>query len=126
FNQPTTGVLETPFTLDRWTFAARANEQVMFDWINASAPAIHFQLTGPGGFSGFSGLTGDSGPVTLPADGTYVLEASALGGPPPLAIICSCPLPRLALGTSCSTARRFPHPAPSPLPPRPPAFSFPP
>src|SRR5262249_21684172 len=39
-------------------------------------------LTGPGGFLGFSGVTADSGLVTLPADGTYILEASPLGGPP--------------------------------------------
>src|SRR5207247_3573406 len=66
-NQRTTGVLETPFSLDRWTFAARSNQHVVFDWINAASPSISFRLTGPPGFTGFSGLTGDSGPVTLPA-----------------------------------------------------------
>ncbi|HXG10971.1 MAG TPA: PPC domain-containing protein [Gemmataceae bacterium] len=78
-NEPTTGVLESPFNVDRWTFSALANQQVMFDWINAQPASISFKLTGPGGFTGFSGLTGDSGLVTLPANGTYTLEASVTG-----------------------------------------------
>ena len=67
--------------MDRWTFTAAANQQVRFDWVNASPASIAFKLTGPNGFTGFSGLTGDSGLITLPADGTYVLEASAGTGP---------------------------------------------
>jgi RHS repeat-associated protein len=77
FNQQTSGVLETPYSADRWTFTAAANDQVMFDWVNAAPPSIMFTLTGPDGFVGFSGLTGDSGMVNLPADGAYVLESSA-------------------------------------------------
>jgi RHS repeat-associated protein len=80
-NQQTSGVVESPFSVDRWTFAARANQQVRFDWINAAPASIQFKLTGPSNFTGFSGLTGDSGLVTLPADGTYVLQASAGTGP---------------------------------------------
>ena len=44
----------------------------------SAAPAtLQFKLTGPNNFTGFSGLTGDSGLVTLPANGTYTLEVTA-------------------------------------------------
>jgi RHS repeat-associated protein len=80
-NQRITGLLESPFSVDRWTFAAAANTQVMFDWNNAAPASIRFKLTGPNNFTGFSGLSGDSGLITLPVNGTYVLEASAGTGP---------------------------------------------
>src|SRR4029078_2947260 len=66
-----------PFGVDDWTFTAAANQQVTFDWLNAAPPSLQFKLTGPHGFIGFSGLTGDSGLVTLPSNGVYTLEATA-------------------------------------------------
>ena len=80
-NELTTGVIETPYSVDRWTFSAQANQQVQLDWVNASVPSLAFKLTGPSGFTGFSGLTGDSGLVTLPVDGTYAVEVSGGTGP---------------------------------------------
>ncbi|HEY1378789.1 MAG TPA: RHS repeat-associated core domain-containing protein [Gemmataceae bacterium] len=76
-NQETHGTLETPFGIDHWTFTAAANQQVTFDWVNAAPTTLQFKLTGPNDFVGFTGLTGDSSPVTLPADGTYTLEVTA-------------------------------------------------
>src|SRR5262249_46276195 len=76
-NRQTNGVLETPFSVDRWTFTAAANQQVTFDWVNAAPATLQFKLTGPNNFVGFSGLIGASGLVTLPTDGTYTLEVTA-------------------------------------------------
>jgi len=79
-NQRATGTLATPFSSTRWTFAAAANTQVRFDLLGASAVGLSFALTGPNGFVGFTGLTGDSGLVTLAAAGTYTLTVTGTGG----------------------------------------------
>jgi hypothetical protein len=78
-DQPAYGRLNTPFAIDHWTFAAGANDQVQFHVINA-APGVQFDLTGPGGYAGFSGLTADSNVLTLPASGTYTVTAHAAPG----------------------------------------------
>jgi RHS repeat-associated protein len=75
FNQQYLGQIETPFSVDRWTFYALANQQVRFDLINASTSGIVFDLVGPDGWTGFRDLAGDSELVTLPASGAYVLTA---------------------------------------------------
>jgi RHS repeat-associated protein len=79
-NQTISGVIDNPYRVDRWTFAATANTQVRFSLVNDSNPAIHFDLTGPNGYIGFQALTGSSGLLTLPADGTYTLTVSAATG----------------------------------------------
>jgi RHS repeat-associated protein len=83
-NQQVTGVLESRFSTDRWTFSAAANQQVQFRLLAAASPAIRFQLTGPNGFVGFTDLSTNSGLVNLPTTGEYVLQASGnvtgLGG----------------------------------------------
>jgi hypothetical protein len=76
-NQTTVGHLETPYSLDRWTFTADANSAVRFDLVNAGSTSARFRLTGPNGFVAFTGLTGDSDPVTLPATGPYTLEVAS-------------------------------------------------
>jgi RHS repeat-associated protein len=76
--QQVVGQIATAYSIDRWTFSAPANTAVQFQWINASGP-LQFSLEGPGGWTGFSGLTGNSGPVTLPTAGTYTLDASSAG-----------------------------------------------
>ena len=79
-NQRYAGQIETPFSVDRWTFSAQTNDQVRFDLLNRTNSSIVFDLTGPGGWSGFTGLGADSGLITLPADGTYTLTVRGTGG----------------------------------------------
>src|SRR5262249_42105331 len=52
--------------------------QVRFHLVNASSVGVRFTLTGPGGLVLFSGLAGDSDPVTLTASGQYALTAYTL------------------------------------------------
>jgi RHS repeat-associated protein len=73
-NQVVTSQIDTPFRVERWTFASAANQQIRFDLINASSPAIRFDLDGPTG-NIFRGLTTSSDLLTLSAQGTYVLTA---------------------------------------------------
>ena len=54
-NQTTTGTIDTPFRIDRWTFAATAGQLVQFNLVNVSNPAVVFDLTGPAGYTAFSG-----------------------------------------------------------------------
>jgi RHS repeat-associated protein len=79
-NQQVNGRLDTPVSVDHWQFSAPANEQVQFHLIAATNPGIQFDLTGPAGFTGFTGLTADSAPVILPAAGDYTLTARVAGG----------------------------------------------
>ena len=81
-NQRYNGRIESPFSLDRWTFSANAGQQIQFDLINKNSSSIRFQLIGPNGFTAFSGLAGDSDLITLPAAGNYTLVADALLGDP--------------------------------------------
>lgn len=77
-NQPVFGSIETPFSVDRWTFSATANQQVSFDLRAAASPDLRFDLTGPNG-PVFSGLNADSGLFNLPDTGSYVLIARGIG-----------------------------------------------
>ena len=75
-NQPGTGMLESHYSTDHWTFAANANQQVQFHLVGAASTGIRFQLIGPNGFVGFTDLNSDSGLINLPATGSYVLQAA--------------------------------------------------
>ncbi len=79
-NQQEYGQITTPFSVDQWNFSASADEQVEFSLINAAAPGIAFDLSGPNGWVGFSNLVTSSGLVTLPYDGNYALTAFGTGG----------------------------------------------
>jgi RHS repeat-associated protein len=79
-NQQVNGRIETPYSVDRWTFSAVAGKQIRFDLINASAPGIAFTLRGPNGWIGFTNILNDSGLVTLPESGGYTLTAFGTGG----------------------------------------------
>jgi RHS repeat-associated protein len=79
FDEPVDGQLGTQYNVDHWTFGAAANQQVSLHVLGA-APGVEFDLTGPGAATVFSGLTADSGPVTLPASGIYTLTVHAVGG----------------------------------------------
>src|SRR6185503_8220273 len=70
-----------PFGIDAWVFSAAAGQQLQFDLVNISRAGVQFSLTGPNGWRGFSSLTNDSAPVTLPSSGAYRLEAALVDFP---------------------------------------------
>ena len=74
-----TGEVVDRFSRDRWTFTGAAGSVVRFDLLGADSPDLRFRLTGPGGYVGFDDAVGDSGTLTLPADGGYALEAYSGG-----------------------------------------------
>jgi YD repeat-containing protein len=80
-NQPVSGQVTSPFNINRWTFAASAGQTLNF-LITAADPGIAFDLTGPGGWTGFTGVssTSDIRFVVLPADGTYTVSAYSTNG----------------------------------------------
>src|SRR5262249_42779783 len=77
--QPAGGTIDNAFAAHRWAFTATAGEQVQLV-ATANPSGLAFDLTGPGGFSGFANLTGNSGLVTLPASGGYTLTVHSAGG----------------------------------------------
>ena len=79
-NQTMNGRIETPYSVDRWTFSAVSGQQIRFDFINASAPGIIFTLRGPNGWVGFSNLVNDSSLINLSESGNYTLTAQGTGG----------------------------------------------
>jgi RHS repeat-associated protein len=79
-NQQHIGTIETPYSVDRWIFSANTNDQLAFDFINASSSYIAFDLTGPNGWIGFNDIARDSGLINLPASGTYILTVHSVDG----------------------------------------------
>jgi RHS repeat-associated protein len=79
-NQRVNGTIESPYSVDQWTFAAVAGQQVKLDVIGRSSTQIVFGLSGPNGWKGFDALGNDSDPVTLPTDGLYILTVRGTGG----------------------------------------------
>ena len=75
-NQTEYGQINSPFDTDQWTFSAQANTQIQFDLLVTASPYIEFGLSGPNGFTGFSGLSSSSDLITLTASGTYVLTTT--------------------------------------------------
>ena len=63
--------------MDHWTFAAAANQQVQFNLINTAGPGFQFDLTGPNGYTAFSGASSSSNLINLPTSGTYTLTVHA-------------------------------------------------
>ena len=80
FNQLAVGKIETPYSVDRWTFAANKDQQIRFDLLNTSSNGVAFDLKGPGTWSIFSNIANDSDLITLPASGMYTLTAHGTGG----------------------------------------------
>src|ERR1700730_8919801 len=76
-NETTIGQLESPYAVDQWTFAAAANQQVRFNLIRTALAGFQFDLTGPNGYTAFSGATSSSGLIDLPTSGTYTLTVHA-------------------------------------------------
>jgi len=79
-NQPVSGRVETPYSVDRWSFSAVAGQQVRFDLLGSTGSPVAFDLTGPEGWTGFNGLEGDSELITLLRTGAYTLTAHGTGG----------------------------------------------
>src|SRR5262249_43060335 len=80
-NETVTGQLASPYSIDRWALSAVAGETVRFKLVAAASSDIQFDLTGPNGYTAFSGLTTSSTPLILPADGTYTLTVRTVGLP---------------------------------------------
>jgi RHS repeat-associated protein len=76
-NQNTAGRLASPYAVDNWTFTVAANQQIRFNLINTAMPGILFDLTGPNGYTGFSGASTSSDLINLPSAGTYTLTVHA-------------------------------------------------
>jgi len=79
-NQTVYGQLNSPYSQDQWTFSAVANTQIQFNLLASASPSLQFSLTGPDGFTGFTGLSSSSGPVNLPISGSYTLTAYSVAG----------------------------------------------
>ena len=78
-NQTTTGTIDNPFRVNQWTFNASAGQLVQFNLVKASTAAFQFSLTGPNGYTAFSGATASSKVITLPSNGPYVLAVNTVG-----------------------------------------------
>ena len=72
-NQNSTGNIDTPFRVDRWTFSSTAGEVLNFKLLNAENSNIQFDLTGPNGFTAFSNQTSSANNITLPTTGSYAV-----------------------------------------------------
>jgi YD repeat-containing protein len=79
-NQTVNGRLYTGYEVHNWTFSAQANQQVQFDLLNSSNPAVEFDLIGPGGFRAFTNATASSGLINLPTSGDYALAVHSING----------------------------------------------
>lgn len=80
FNNQHHGMLETPYAVDLWLFSALAGTQVQLDHVNASSAGVTYRLSGPSGWVGFDGLTGDSDLINLPETGSYTLQVTSPSG----------------------------------------------
>jgi RHS repeat-associated protein len=78
-NQRENGTIRNPYGLDQWVFTGSAGQQVQLVAVSASG-GVQFDLNGPGNQTLFSDLQADSGLITLPASGQYVLTAHGSGG----------------------------------------------
>jgi RHS repeat-associated protein len=78
-NQSMHGQLASIHAVDQWTFAAAASQQVQFERMGGD-PGLVFDLTGPGGFVVFTGLSTSSSLVTLTTSGIYTLKARSTQG----------------------------------------------
>ena len=79
-NQIVSGSIQTPYSVDQWTFGANLNEQVRFHLVSLSGTGVGFDLRGPNGWLGFTNIAADSDFVTLPAPGSYSVVAHSLNG----------------------------------------------
>jgi RHS repeat-associated protein len=76
-NENTYGQLVSPYAVDQWTFTAADNQQIRFNLLATAMQGFLFDLTGPGGYTAFSGATSSSSAINLPASGTYTLTVHA-------------------------------------------------
>jgi RHS repeat-associated protein len=79
-NERTVGHIGSPYSVDRWHFAADAGQPVRFHLIGASAAGLAFRLIGPNGLTLFTDQAADTDVLTLPAGGAYTLSAYSRTG----------------------------------------------
>jgi len=80
FDVPVSSILRSPYSQDQWYFNASSGEVVQLDQISLSSAGVVFDLIGPGGWVGFTGITNMSTPLRLPLDGAYQVIARQTGG----------------------------------------------
>ncbi|MCC7339273.1 MAG: hypothetical protein IT422_29625, partial [Pirellulaceae bacterium] len=74
------GTLETPYSIDQWTFVGSQGDQVRLDLLDRDSPHVKVDLLGPNGWVGFESLTSESDLINLPANGSYTLRTSRSAG----------------------------------------------
>ncbi|MGI8810033.1 MAG: Calx-beta domain-containing protein [Acidimicrobiales bacterium] len=76
------GNIESPGSIDTYTFTATAGQKVFVDYLSASTCGINWRLIGPADAAVFSsrGICGDPGQFTLAAAGTYTLTVDTPTG----------------------------------------------
>ena len=79
-NRTVLGNIETPYSVDHWTFSGASGQVVQFSLLGKAAAGIVFTLTGPDGWIGFQNATDSSGEVILPVAGDYTLTARSTAG----------------------------------------------
>ena len=79
-NQTIYGQINGAYSPDRWTFSALAKQQIRFNLVATGSPSLKFDLTGPNGYVGFTGLSASSDLLTLSTSGTYTLAATGFSG----------------------------------------------
>jgi hypothetical protein len=78
-NETSSGQLDNSYSIDRWTFSVTAGEQIQFRLLAAADADIKFDLTGPNGYTAFSGSTTSSNLITLPTAGIYSVIVHTVG-----------------------------------------------
>ncbi len=72
------GNLEAPGAVDIYTFAASANQELIFDWLTGANVLIGWQLQAPDSTALFNSVLQDQ-QVVLPQSGTYTLTVDGNG-----------------------------------------------
>jgi len=74
-NKQEFGQIDGSIGFQLWSFSALVGQQVRLQNLSSSGSAVSYDLTGPHGWQGFTGLTNESGLVTLTEAGNYTLIA---------------------------------------------------
>ncbi len=77
-NQSYTGTIGSAYGVDQYEFTGTAGQQVELNVINSSG-GVEFDLSGSGGYTAFTDLSSNSGLITLPSTGSYVVTAHGNG-----------------------------------------------
>jgi RHS repeat-associated protein len=76
-NENSLGQLTSAYAVDNWMFSVATNQQVRFNLLGTQTPGFLFDLTGPNGYTAFSGVSSSSSLITVPNSGNYTLTVHA-------------------------------------------------